>query len=477
MDDQDGDATIIKMIVDYNNMIMRSLAVLLDEEERLLSTNIILSFCIHFNVATSEELLTTEAITIFNGLLLLVGRKHGGSPRGRLPNLERNREDAFGRLVEDYFSANPTYSEEKFRRRFRMRKIVFERIVQEVQHQDAYFVQRSDAVGRKGAHPIQKVTAALRLLAYGASADQLDEWIRLSESTILDCLQHFIKAVLKGFGGEYLRAPTKNDIDRMLQESGNRGFPGCLGSIDCWHWTWKNCPTAWKGHYTGVKGTGCTAEAVCGGDLWVWHLFVGNPGSLNDLNILGRSPLLHQLYQGTCPKVEFEVNGSTYTMPYWLGDGIYPRMATFVTGFAKPSTVIDKNFTLWHQSVRKDIERAFGVLQARWRILALPARHWDRQYLDDMVRSCVVLHNMIVEDERCDPEVRDNLEFDNFEGDDVKWSYVISDSDAMTNPEESTFARMLERVGENRNEEVHFNLREDLKMHLYDNFPLYNNRN
>jgi hypothetical protein len=143
-------------------------------------------FCVHFNVATSEELLTTEAITIFNGLLLLVGRKYGGSPRGRLPNLKRNREDAFARLVEDCFSANPTYSEEKFLRRFRMRKIVFERIVQEVQQQDAYFVQRSDAVGRKGAHPIQKVTAALRLLAYGASADQLNEWIRLSESTILE---------------------------------------------------------------------------------------------------------------------------------------------------------------------------------------------------------------------------------------------------------------------------------------------------
>jgi hypothetical protein len=75
-----------------------------------------------------------------------------------------------------------------------MRKIVFERRVQEVQHQDAYFDQGSDAVARKGAYPIQKVTAALRLLAYGASADQLDEWIRLSESTILECLQRFIKA-------------------------------------------------------------------------------------------------------------------------------------------------------------------------------------------------------------------------------------------------------------------------------------------
>jgi hypothetical protein len=164
-------------------------------------------------------------------------------------------------------------------------------------------------------------------------------------------------------------------------------------------------------------------------------------------------------------KVEFQVNGRAPAPCRWLGDGIYPRMATFVPGFANPSTAIDKNFTHWHQSVRKDIERAFGVLQPRWRILALPTRHWDRQYLDDMVRCCVVLHNMIMEDGRCDPVVGDNLEFDNFDGEDIKWSYVIIDSDAMTNPEESTFARMFERVGKNRNEEVRFNLREDVQHH------------
>jgi hypothetical protein len=37
-------------------------------------------------------------------------------------------------------------------------------------------------------------------------------------------------------------------------------------------------------------------------------------------------------------------------------------MAKIITGFAKPSIVIDKNSTHWHQSVRKDIDRAFGVL-------------------------------------------------------------------------------------------------------------------
>jgi hypothetical protein len=82
---------------------------LLDEEEWLFSTNLICRFAYISTSPHLRKLLTMEAITIFNGLLLLVGPKQGGSPRGRLPNLERNREDALGRLVEDYFSANITY--------------------------------------------------------------------------------------------------------------------------------------------------------------------------------------------------------------------------------------------------------------------------------------------------------------------------------------------------------------------------------
>jgi hypothetical protein len=91
-----------------------------------------------------------------------------------------------------------------------MRKHVFARILEAVQQYDAYFVLRRDALDRKGTHPILKVTAALRLIVSGASTDQLDEWIRLSESIILGCLQHLIKAALKGFGEKLSRVPTKN---------------------------------------------------------------------------------------------------------------------------------------------------------------------------------------------------------------------------------------------------------------------------
>jgi hypothetical protein len=77
-------------------------------------------------------------------------------------------------------------------------------------------------------------------------------------------------------------------------------------------------------------------EAVVSHDLWIWHVFFGLSGSLNDINVLHRSPLFGSLTSGTTPQVEYIVNGNKYTMGYYLVDGIYPAWATFVKAFQNP---------------------------------------------------------------------------------------------------------------------------------------------
>ena len=46
------------------------------------------------------------------------------------------------------------------------------------------------------------------------------------------------------------------------------------------------------------------------------------------------------------------------------------------------------------------MERAFGVLQSRFAIIRDPTRFWDKGDLARIMRACIILHNMIVEDER-----------------------------------------------------------------------------
>jgi hypothetical protein len=103
------------------------------------------------------------------------------------------------------------------------------------------------------------------------------------------------------------------------------------------HWTWKNCPSAWSGQYTGKeKEPTIVLEAVASQDLWIWHAFFGMPGSHNDINILDRSPLFASIVSGKAPEAHFTINGHAYEMGYYLADGIYPQWATLVQTISEP---------------------------------------------------------------------------------------------------------------------------------------------
>src|SRR3954463_8391025 len=53
------------------------------------------------------------------------------------------------------------------------------------------------------------------------------------------------------------------------------------------------------------------------------------------------------------------------------------------------------------ESARKDVERCFGVLQARFAIIRGSSRFWSKDDITVIMKACIILHNMIVEDE-CD---------------------------------------------------------------------------
>ncbi|XP_074356503.1 uncharacterized protein LOC141696232 [Apium graveolens] len=230
--------------------------------------------------------------------------------------IDRNREEGHARLYRDYFSDAPTYTETHFRRRFRMRRSLFLRIEEAVTTHDNYFTQRTDVVGVRGLSSLQKVTAALRMLSYGTAGDAVDDYVRIGESTTIESLKRFVKAIVEVYGDEYLRRTNDEDVSRLLRENEQRGFPEMLGSIDCMHWKWKNCQTGWQ----------------------------------------DRSHLFEDLAESHGPKVRYTVNGYEYNMGYYLADGIYPSRTTFVKTISKPQGKKRKYFAYAQESVRKDVE-------------------------------------------------------------------------------------------------------------------------
>lgn len=324
----------------------------------------------------------------------------GGSVVGHETKF-RNRTEGNKGLMKDYFDPDPVYDDKDFRRRFRMKRSLFLKIVEKVQETDTFLVKKKNAAGKLGFSPIQKVTAAIRQLAYGMSADSLDEYLRTGESTALVCLTKFATAIITAYKDEYLRRPNEEDMKRLLAHAESVNFPGMIGSIDCMHWEWKNCPKALHGQYQGRSGKPTLIlEAVADHELWFWHAFFGLPGAMNDINVLQRSHVMQNVLEGDVPDVEVEINGKPHHTPYYLADGIYPKYNNFVKTIPNPQTAMEMNFAAHQESTRKDVERAFGVLQARFAIVQSPARLWKNGQLSDIMNACIILHNMIVEDER-----------------------------------------------------------------------------
>ncbi|KAF7123849.1 hypothetical protein RHSIM_Rhsim12G0055300 [Rhododendron simsii] len=127
--------------------------------------------------------------------------RRGGYAQSRR-YVHRDRIGAEKFLKRDYFDEGCTYFDETFRRRFRMKKSLFMRIQDAVlEHDQVNFEQRPDAVKKMGLSSLQKVTAAIRILAYGMAADQCDEYLKVGESTALKSMKEFCIAVIEIIAG------------------------------------------------------------------------------------------------------------------------------------------------------------------------------------------------------------------------------------------------------------------------------------
>ncbi|KAM1242917.1 hypothetical protein ACFX2G_035224 [Malus domestica] len=102
-------------------------------------------------------------------------------------------------------------------------------------------------------------------------------------------------------------------------------------------------------------------EAVAYYDTWA---FFRSPGSNNDINVLWCSPLFDDVINGWALEFRYKVNGNRYELCYYLTDGIYPSWSTFVKSFSHPDNAKKKLFSQRQESYRKNVERAFGILQA-----------------------------------------------------------------------------------------------------------------
>nr|GEX02937.1 probable histone H2A variant 3 [Tanacetum cinerariifolium] len=212
-------------------------------------------------------------------------KKKENRPRLSRNQIHRDREGAEERLMGDYFDDHCKYPLYYFRRRYRMSRTLFLKIVDDITNYTAdplpghfgFFRVRPDATGRMSLSVIMKCIAAIRQLTYDNTPDAFDEYLQMT----------------------------------------------------------------------------CTN---------------------NDINVLDNSPLFDDLLDDESPVAPYVLNGVGFEKGYYLADGIDPQWETFVKSFTVANDA--KHAYFKKRCARKDVERAFGVLQRRWGIVQKPARQY-----------------------------------------------------------------------------------------------------
>jgi hypothetical protein len=263
--------------------------------------------------------------------------------------------------------------------------------------------------GKSHASLEAKLLLPLKCLAYGVPPHTFQDYFSMSVTFAKECVRQFNRGVKEIYEKEYLRLPTADDLKEINNlHKQVHGVDGMLGSIDCMHVRWKNCPVAWQGSFKGKeKKPTLVLEAICDYQLWFWHASFGYAGSLNDLNIIQLSPFQRALVDGTfiakeeeSQVVPYSIGDDMFNQMFVLADGIYRQLhlSRLVSAISNPATKPQKKFTAWQESARKDIERAFGVLQCKFQYMARPLLQLDLDLIGVMVATCLILHNMCVAD-------------------------------------------------------------------------------
>ena len=247
------------------------------------------------------------------------------------------------------------------------------------------------------------------LFALGTAATQFN----VSSHTNLSEEVHrrfFIDWVTKmsSLKAEYIYMPRDDtELKFVVGEYEELGLPGCIGSIDCVHIGWDNCPVQMKNMYTGKEGYPSIAyEVICTSRRRIQSVSFGHPGSRNDKHIVRTDQSVMSLLEGNgwfrtkAFECIMDATGKTKVFHglYLISDGGYHRWPCFAFPIksGQPGSASMK-WSGMLESVRKDIECVFGILKKRFVILKAFNRMAKVQNIDDVFVTCCILHNILLE--------------------------------------------------------------------------------
>ncbi|KAL2609883.1 hypothetical protein R1flu_028456 [Riccia fluitans] len=261
-------------------------------------------------------------------------------------------------------------------------------------------LERQNTHWRKPIPVDVKLAACLHRLVSGSSYLLCSDRFGIGASTLQEAMPDVVEAILEDLGPLFLTWPDAVKVQRVSKTFQRRGsLPNVAGAIDGSHIKIKNPERRHaRDYFNRKRDISIVLQAICDHDSAFLDISCGAPGSVHDSRCLCLNSIFRRVEAGeVMVDPVLPIYDGFQLHPYLLGDQGYAMhpwlMVPFsLTGMSPPAQHL---YNRRHVQGRLSIERAFGLLKARFRILENGITS-SVGWAGKLVHATCILHNVIV---------------------------------------------------------------------------------
>ncbi|KAK7945185.1 hypothetical protein WMY93_000913 [Mugilogobius chulae] len=237
--------------------------------------------------------------------------------------------------------------------------------------------------------PDMELLVFLYYLGHGLSLAVVSATFGMPKSTVHDIV-HRVSAKITSKLPEVISFPSAEELPNICQGfatlAQKSAFDRAAGAMDGCHIRIMPPGNQYSADYINYKlFASIQMQAICDARGSFLDIFVGYPGFVNDARMLQNSPIF---------------TNAQYPPPgyYLLADGANLCLVQpigILTPFKHPLRVQER-FNQHHSKARSVIERAFGMMKARWRATLSKALEVSPTFAPIIIGCCAFLHNICV---------------------------------------------------------------------------------
>ncbi|XP_071958337.1 uncharacterized protein [Antedon mediterranea] len=287
-----------------------------------------------------------------------------------------------------------TYTDEDWRRHFRMCKATFEFIANELRP-----ALEKETTNWRAPIPYKvRLAAVIWWLATPTEYRSISNMFGIGISTLCNLAREVCFAIRRNLFKRYISLPSGERLTATINGFERRRFPQCAGAIDGTHVPIL-APSKNPADYHNRKGWhSVIMQAVVDHNFCFTDVNIGWPGRTHDARVLANSnifSLAEDRQNGHLFPMENSTVINGVEVPVFLiGDAAYPLKKWLMKPYTNHALTADqRRFNTRLSSARMVVENAFGRLKGRWRIL-LKRNDVNISFVSDVVASCSVLHNI-----------------------------------------------------------------------------------